>query len=123
MQRNPDILRDIMLAAEKQPAGHILHLSSIKTVTGDYNEIADHIQQLIDADYVDGVVHFSEPSTMPNAIVRRVKHNGHEFLQAMREDTVWEWVKKKVMIPGASWTLAIAVEMAKDYICKRIGPQ
>jgi hypothetical protein len=123
MQRNPDILRDIMLAAEMQPAGHILHLSSIKTVTDNYNEIADHIQQLIDADYVDGVVHLSEPGTMPNAIIRRVKHNGYEFLQAMREDTVWKWVKEKVMIPGASWTLAIAAEAAKDHIRKHLGLQ
>lgn len=66
------------------------------------HEIADHIQQLIEIGYLDGVVHFHGPDVLPAAVIERVKGPGHDFLQAMREEAVWKMVKEKVMIPTAS---------------------
>jgi len=121
MQRNPDILRDIMLAAEKQPAGHKLYASAIKTVSDNPHEIADHIQQLIEIGYLDATVQFYGRDTPPKAVIHRIKGPGHDFLQAMRDDTVWRMVKEKVMVPAASWTLATAVKYAEQWLAKKLG--
>lgn len=110
-----------MLAAEQQPAGHKLHASSIKTASANPHEVADHVQQLIELGYIDGTVHFNGPEVLPNAVINRVTSCGHDFLQAMRDDTVWSLVKKEVMIPTASWTLELAVEYAKHYIRHKLG--
>lgn len=110
-----------MLAAEQQPAGHTLYASSIKTDSENPHEVADHVQQLIEAGFIDGAVHFHGPDSLPNAVIHRVKNPGHDFLQAMREDTIWKMVKEKVMIPTASWTLALAVEYAKRILRERLG--
>ena len=121
MQRNPDILRDIMLAAEAQPAGRKLYASAIKTVSSNSHELADHVQQLIDIGYLDATVHMGDVMTPSKAVICRVKGPGHDFLQAMREDTIWKMVKEKVMKPTASWTLVLAVEWAQQYIRKQVG--
>lgn len=121
MQRNPDILRDIMLVAEKQPAGQKLNRSGLKGTSSNPHELGDYVQQLIELGYVDAVVHFHDSDTPPTIVIRRITSHGHDFLQAMREDTVWKLVKEKVMVPTASWTLALGVEWAQRYLRQKLG--
>lgn len=121
MRRNPDLLRDIMLATELNPAGQKLYGSSFKTCCADPHELGDHVQQLIDARFLDGVVHFHEHKIPPTIVIDRIKNPGHDFLQAMREDTIWKQVKTKLMVPAASWTLGIAVEYAKQLLRQKLG--
>jgi hypothetical protein len=121
MRRDPDLLRDIMLAAEDQPAGQKLFGSSLKSCCFNPYELGDHVQQLIEAGYLDGVVHFHGKEIPPKIVIDRIKTAGHDFLQAMREDTVWKHVKSKVMVPTASWTLGLAVEYAKHFVAEKLG--
>src|SRR5205814_137992 len=116
MQRNPDLLREIMLAAEQQPAGQKLFGSSLKDRCADPHELGDHVQQLIEAGFLEGVVHFHGREMPPKIVINRIKNPGYDFLDAMREDTIWKQVKTKVMVPTASWTLGIAVEYAKHLL-------
>ncbi len=110
-----------MLAAEEQPAGQKLFGSGLKALCDDSHELGDHVQQLIEVGYLDGVVHFHGRETPPKIVIDRIKAAGHDFLQAMREDTVWKHVKAKVMIPTASWTLGLAVEYAKHFVAAKLG--
>lgn len=120
MRCNPDILRDIMLAAEQQPAGKKLYGRSIKTTAANALELADHVQLLIEAGYIDGKVGLYGPDVPPNVVIDRIRYPGHEFLQAMRDDTIWRIVKEKFMIATASWTLALAVDFAIQLIRKKL---
>ena len=54
------------------------------------------------------------------AIVRRLTWTGHDFLDAVRDDTVWKKVKENVIKPGVSWTFGIVLEYAKQEIQRRI---
>ena len=119
MKRNPDLLREIMLAVEKQPAGKPLYGSGLKACCDNPHELGDHVQQLLEMHYLDGVVH---PGLTPKIHINRIKAPGHDFLQAMREDTVWKMVKEKVMIPTASWTLAFAVKYVETWLLKKAAP-
>ena len=121
MIRNPDLLREIMLAAERQPAAQDLFLRDIKSLHEDVHEIADHVQQLLDAEFIDGIALINGREMYPKIIIHRIKNPGHDFLQAMREDTIWKQVKERVMVPAGSWTLQLAVEYAKNLVRERLG--
>ncbi len=121
MRRNPDLLRDIMLSAESFEPGRKVFASELKNLVGTPHEIADHIQQLIECGYLEGTVRFHGSQTNPTVVVHRVTSSGHDFLQAMRDDTIWKKVKQHVLLPSASWTLGLAVEYAKQIVRKTIG--
>ncbi len=110
-----------MLVAERQPAGKTLFGSDLKHCCADPHELGDHAQQLIDAGFLDGVVHFHRREMAPKIVINRIKNPGHDFLDAMREDTIWKQVKEKVMIPAGSWTLGLALEYAKNLVRERLG--
>lgn len=121
MKRDPELLRDILLAAEQNPAGQKLSLGSLKKLRSNIHELAEHVQLVIDSGFIDGVVHMHKPPVSPNIVIRRLTAKGHDFLQAVRDDTVWQKVKKNVMRPAASWTISMALEYAKDLIRKDLG--
>lgn len=121
MKRDPELLRNIMLAAEKNPPGQKLYGGTLKILCENTHELAEHVQLLIDSQMIDGVVHRHAAPTLPNIVIRRLKARGHDFLQAMRDDTVWRKVKRNVMKPAASWTLELAIEYAKHLIREKLG--
>ena len=51
----------------------------------------------------------------------RLSWEGHEVLDAIRNETVWNHTKEKVLKPGASWTISFLVEVAKAEIRKHLG--
>jgi hypothetical protein len=110
-----------MLAVERQPAGTKIYGSALDTSCSNQHELADHVQQLIEAQLLDGTVHFYADDIQPKIIINRIKNAGHDFLSAMREDTIWKQVKAKIMLPAGSWTIGIAVEYAKSIVRQKLG--
>src|ERR1035441_6972425 len=113
MKRDPDLLRNIMLAAEAQPAGKPLFASDLAGLCNVPYELADHVQQLIEARYLSGTTICHGREVPPNIVINRVTAAGHDFLSAMRDDSIWKKVKAKVMTAAGSWTMALAMECAK----------
>jgi hypothetical protein len=120
MKRDPDLLRNIMLAAEAQPAGKPLFASDVARLCNDPYELADHVEQLIEERYLSGTVHSHGREVRPNILIKRVTAKGHDFLSAMRDDSIWKKVKAKVMTAAGGWTLALAMECAKLLIKERL---
>jgi len=84
-------------------------------------ERAYHVQLLIDAGLVEGIVRKGPQGAFTGAIVSRLTWDGHDFLQSVREDTVWNKAKEQVLKPGASWTFDILKEWAKYELKKKLG--
>ena len=121
MIRSPDLLREIMLAAEKQPAGENIFLSALRSLHGDIHELAEHVQLLRDAGFLDATVHTHGRVMMPKAIINRITNTGHDFIRATKEDTIWNKAKEKVITPAGSWTLELLLEYAKHLLRERLG--
>jgi hypothetical protein len=47
--------------------------------------------------------------------------DGHDFLQTMRDDTIWKKAKEQVLKPGASWSFEILKEWAKHELKQKFG--
>lgn len=63
---------------------------------------------LIDANFIEG------NGILPHDVRNlRLTWAGHDFLDAARDDTIWNMAKDKFLKPGISWTFAILVEWLK----------
>jgi hypothetical protein len=79
-------------------------------------QLAYHVQLLIDAGLVEGTVHYgaSRGRRIPDAFhIQRLTWTGHDFLDAARNDTVWHTAKEKILKPGVSWTFELLKETLK----------
>ncbi len=101
MQRDMDLLRTILLELERHPYdGRWPELS----IPGrSEQEISYHVRLLDDAGFVEAI----DLSTLAGICwrPRRVTYQGHEFLDAARNDT--RWTKAKDIVRSATGTLTL----------------
>jgi hypothetical protein len=116
MKRNMDSIRLLLIRSEGNKAADSL-IKREFTVP----EIAYHVQLLIDAGLVEGRALTDEVGTFNGSIVSRLTWAGHDFLDAMRDDTVWKKAKERVLKPGASWTFDILKEWLKAEAKSKLG--
>lgn len=84
-------------------------------------ERAYHVQLLIDAGLVEGTAVRGPQGAFIGAVVSRLTWAGHDFLQSVRDDSVWQKAKENVLKPGASWTFDILKEWAKHELKQKLG--
>jgi hypothetical protein len=110
MKRDMDLLRAILLEVEQQ---HVNEPWSAMPLMGySLEEVVYHIQLAHDSGLVDARI---APGAH-HAVVIRLTHEGHEFLDAARNDNIWS--KAKAMAKSA--TGAITLEALKAALPKII---
>ena len=72
-----------------------------------------------------GLANGPDPIRMHGHIVRvdldSLTWAGHDFLDAARDETIWNKAKEKFMKPGLSWTFGVLLEWLKAEIKARAG--
>jgi hypothetical protein len=104
MKRNLDLVRLILLSVEGQDVS--AELKAFSEEAQIY-----HAALLVDAGYVDGTIingHMGQPVTVR---MQKLTWAGHDFIDAIRSDSVWKPVKEKTDAIGA-WTFGIVKELA-----------
>jgi hypothetical protein len=113
MTRDMDVIRAILLAGEAPPDAKSVHgLTHIDGV--DAAVAAYHVALLKDAGYVEATVDKKVNGLPWRFMGLRLTWSGHEFLDAMRDDTVWKKVKDHMIKPGVSWTVSLLFEALKN---------
>ena len=110
MRRDNDYLRSLLFRVEDDPA-HIVVFA--RTLDADAKEM-HHVDLLCDA----GLLLEVGNSTY------RMTNNGHDYLEAIRDDTVWEKTKAGVgAIGGATLQMIadIAVAYLKEQAAAKLG--
>ena len=93
---NPNCVRDILLEIEKQPFQSELSISELRETLHQYDkeEISYCCLKLYEADYIDILTVDVLRSSTPGIIsINDITFNGHEFLNNIRSDSVWNNVK------------------------------
>lgn len=98
MKRDMDLARKILLAVEEK--GGTRGGLDLDIPGHAKDEVSYHVQLLAEA----GLLEAQDLSTMHGFEVRpkRLTWNGHEFLEAARNDTVWNRAKEIVKEEGGS---------------------
>lgn len=114
MKRDLDLIRKMLLAVEDGPSGYAPHL-----VFEGYTDeqVGYHAYLLMDAGLARGADVTSHSNNSPEAIVQSLTWEGHEFIDAARDDTRWQKAKSIVAEKGGGITLdllkALLVSLTK----------
>lgn len=118
MKRDLDLLRTILLKIEE--SNEPLLLSDMVRSLGNGSLIRFHVELLIDANYIDVRKVPVLGVRDPDFYIYRLTNDGCDYLDAVRNDTVWSICKDKLLSVGGTATLevtkAVAVAVAKTML-------
>lgn len=127
MKRNLDVIRKIMIYCEETlKPGAILHAKNMpkslykeidSSMTED--EFIEHVVLLEECHLIEGKGLKLISGLYAEFMVIRITSTGHDFLDALRNETVWSAVKEKVNLVGGV-ALSTMIDIAKDYIKKNL---
>jgi len=122
MKRDMDLIRDIMIYLEDNlTPGKPIQSTQIP-LCGDsdeeYRVFSEHIRLLLDAELIDA----SEVTLKGFTIydIQRITSNGHDFLDSLRNNIVWNKTKEAAGKVGG-YTISILMDLGKEYIKKQVG--
>lgn len=124
MKRNWDIVREILTRLEAlSSTNEFLQLDSFPDERA--SEISYHIELLLDAGLIDGQMLKALGPGPHDFFAQRLTWGGHEFLDSIRSDTVWEKTKKTFVTGGVEMTLelikSVAAEVSKTLLKGALG--
>jgi hypothetical protein len=115
MKRDMDLIRLILLALEGNQA------ANSESRKFQPRDIAYQSELLIDAGLVEGVVLKDEKGLPHAAALHRLTWQGHDFLDAMRDDSVWRKAKETILKPIGGVTFDLLLEWLKKEGRERLG--
>lgn len=108
MVRDMEMVRKLLLAAERNQ-GAVVFREPVE---------AYHVQILIDAGLVEGSTvkgqNADRQAVIKVGAINRLTWQGHEFLDAARDESVWKSTVNKVIKPGVGWTFGLFLEILKE---------
>jgi len=114
MKRDMELIRLLLMQVEsgEMPAG----LENYDELTRAY-----HVALMHDAGLVEASIVKDHRGMVRGAMIFRLTWAGHDFLDAARNDTIWNKAKEKVLRPGASFTFGLLVEYLKTEAKLKLG--
>lgn len=111
LKRNLDLIHHILITTEAS--------NSLKTCTDDYvndeysfEEVSYHISLLTDDGYVIAKVVPTCGTLYASYIVERLTNKGHDFLDSIRNETVFAKTKSRIISTVGAATLDIVKDVA-----------
>lgn len=126
MKRDFDLIRQILRDAEGMPAMSML--SNIAPLGGtafryegrDPQVVAEHVQLLIEAGLLNGKV---SPGMEGGAYiqVQRLTWKGHDFLDAMKDESIWAQAKESILKPVGGVAFDVLLDWLKWKMSEKLG--
>ncbi|MCS4508908.1 DUF2513 domain-containing protein [Xylophilus ampelinus] len=112
MKRDMDLVRKILLAVADSPHG-----SQLQQLDGVSNEdFTLHAIWLAEAGLVIAITS-DQAVSATYALILRLTWQGCDFVDAIRDDTLWKKAKESVMKPATSFTF----DLVKDWLKAEIA--
>ena len=119
MQRDMELVRSILIAVENynEPNRPV----KIASLLGDYPEdqINYNTNLLYQSGFIDG--YERKPTDGTYILVTGLTWEGHEFLDAIRNETIWNQTKEVVKEKGGSLPFEIIKTLAVEVAKKMVG--
>lgn len=118
MKRDPDLVRDILLAIEATPKDSLM-----KEVLPDRDqrEVNYHLIMLAEAGYIR--FEASRSSSNPDRLIEvwpfGLTWDGHDFLDTVRDPKIWAQTKDGALAAGG-FTFDLLKDLAKGFLRKQI---
>lgn len=122
MKRDFDLIRRILAYMED--------LTEIEQISGEYNEsveefnvdiktLAFHVNLLLDAKYIDATVAPARGSCV--IVLRRITWGGCEFIEAAKNDNVWQKAKEALKKHITTYPLGVLQQVMNALILEKVS--
>jgi len=119
MKRNMELVRLILLAMDKHEHGFA---PPDFTIAGyDQEVIGHHVWLMAQGDLITAVVTTAMGDPSPVAMPVTITWTGHDFLEAVRNDTVWSKVKTQLKDRGISLPFSLLQDLALKILAAHVG--
>ena len=115
MKRNLDLIKHILLVREESN-NEVLENEDFVTDNFDYEAVSYHIALLIDEDYIKTQPIPTLSSASCQYLVFRLTSKGHDFLDSIRDENIFNKAKSKLADIGGNTTLDIVKSVATGLI-------
>lgn len=124
MKRDIELIRNIMLQLEE----HLIPNSMInarnlllydKSSDEEFQILLEHINQLLENELIEAKP-LKDLSGFREFMIFRITSKGYDFLDTLRNDTVWNDVKEKASVIGG-FTISLLTDLGKSYIKSKLG--
>ncbi len=124
MKLNFDAMRDLLFVIETQPRIVDINevICDIKLTQYDQNELGYALEKLIESGLLNGTVNSTKDGIY--FIIDSISYVGHQFLDHVRDDTLWNKTKAsaaKLGIKGASGLISIAAQVFSNYLSHNLN--
>ena len=121
MKCHMDLIRKIMLAIEADEAGGALDGLAVEGYTEQ--QIGYHVHMLKEAGLVKAMKTSDLSSPFPQAVATGLPWEGHEFLDAARDEGRWQKAMNFVKEKGGTITVAALTQLLMSYMKSSLGLQ
>ena len=120
MKRNWDTIRELLVKVEACTLpSEIVTLSQFEQER--HAEISYHMALLIEAGLVQGHMSQSIGPSVKHFMASRLSWQGHEFLDAIRNDTIWNKTKKLFLEKGVDMSFDLVKSAAASFMAAALG--
>ncbi|MBO4815423.1 MAG: DUF2513 domain-containing protein [Clostridia bacterium] len=121
MKLNQDCVRDLLLYLEENlNYNNEVRLNQLNLKDYSREDLLYTAQKLIEADYINCVTSRHYTNNLPFILVKSITFKGHEFLDTIRDKTIWENTKSKAS-KFTSISLPIIQQLATSLIKSQLG--
>lgn len=112
MKRNMELIREILQKLEDQGTfGGEIGAKSFPNYSAE--EVSHHIAIMYDANLIDA--RESKKGLSGKWVARRLKWEGHDFLDAAKNETVWNKAKEEVKKKGGMFSIEILKKILSKF--------
>lgn len=122
MKRDMDLVRAILFAVEAAGEDQTIKAGDIQLDGFSSGQISRHVQLLEEAGFLQANI-----SKQLGGVAARRFHiygmtwSGHDFLDTIRDPSVWEKTKDKIVSHGGSFSLEIVKALATGFLKQQLG--
>jgi len=114
VKRNIDLIRELLFITEKSHRSVAVWTIKIKGISAE--TIDYHAYLLQDGGYIKADIEQLEDDTFDTVLIHSLTWSGHELLDSIRKDQIWEKVKNRIAEKTESVPFDILKQIAMEYI-------
>lgn len=115
MKRDLDLIRQILLQAEREPPPRG-EIPDVEIEGRSAEEVTQHVRLLEDAGFVKAGYVMG-----PKASIYEITWQGYDYLDSIRDDSVWKRVKDKMAEVGGTVPLEVVKALGTRILKERLG--
>jgi uncharacterized protein DUF2513 len=119
VKRDMELIRKMALAVEASPSGYAPHPLRIEGYTDE--QIGYHAHLMIQGGLAEGPDATDHDSISPEATLTSLTWEGHDFLDAARNETIWKKALAIVKEKGGSVAFSVLKELLMGLAKQQVG--